>query len=1026
MLFCDLVGSATISEALDPEALRDLLTAYYRCCSQSIERFGGQIAKYVGDGIDAYFGYPVAQEDAATRAVLAALQITQEIKALNSRMGTDGAEIKVRIGIHSGVVVTGTIGEGTIHKELGIVGDVPVIASRLQTVARPGDVLVSQSTKQLVERHLELHYHGSYRLKGVEEPVKAYVAPLSNLSLLSKDGEIAISSRPPQVPTNRFVGREAEISIILESWQRSLESEGQAVLVTGEPGIGKTRMIHAAAASITGDKPSIIQCLCSPYLTNSALHPFVELLRQDAGFAPGDSDTQMLDKLEAFLARSSEQALEDAPYLASLMSLPREERYGLSASTSAQERLLRQEAIIRQIALRCRAAPLLMIVEDIHWADPSTLDLLQVLIARLQPLRLLLIMTARPEFVPPWSVSGHVASLSLGRLNRDRMASMIENLAGPAGLPQDLRDSIIQRAGGIPLFIEELTRHLMETLALSKSGGEKSYESRLKKLPIPATLQDSLMARLDHLAQGKIVAQTAAAIGRSFSYELLAALVPLPQEQLEDALAELTESGLVFQRGFGEDASFEFKHVLVQSVAHESLLHSKRRELHRRIAEKLSAFGDRFGQTPPEVLAYHYEEAEDFGQAVTYYNEAGEQASARSSYVEAINHFETAISLTHRLSDRDERLRRELGLLSHLRNALVVAKGYSTPGVERACSRSRDLCERLRDDRELFAVLWNLTGFYMVRGEHETTVPLNDRLLEIADAYGDRELQIMAKDTVGQTLFYLGRFEEAQAHFDHAIELYDPAQDEELCKIYAEEDPLVTSLAFNALIDVLTDAPDRAVQTAQRSLEIGRQLPYELTQALAASYYARVQSFRRDYRETHLVSEAMSELCVEKGIAYYLASAKMMKGWSQVLGVNDPGGHEVLLEGIRIGQESGAAVEHSFSTLLRAESCLALRLFDEGIEAVDSDIALSERTKEDWCRAETFRLKAELLSARDRRNEDEALSLFKQASDIAAGRGQWLLQLRAACSWAKVLIEKDLRDEARSLIRPVYSRFSEG
>ena len=482
----------------------------------------------------------------------------------------------------------------------------------------------------------------------------------------------------------------------------------------------------------------------------------------------------------------------------------------------------------------------------------------------------------------------------------------------------------------------------------------------------------------------------------------------------------------MFQRGYGSNAAFEFKHALVQSAAHESLLHSKRRALHSQIAKLLEEKHEGSGELRPEILAYHHEEAEEYETAIAWHLRAGEDAQARSTYEEAINHFETAIALVRHLPNAEQRVRRELELLSHLRNALVVAKGYAATEVEKACARSRELCERIADERELFDVLWNLTGFYMVRGDHETTKPINQSLLEIAASTADRELEIMAKDTVAQTEFYLGNFVESRKLFDQAIALYEKQQHRSLCLTYAEEDPLVASLAFISVIDVLTGHLDRGARIAAEATAVAEQLPYEHSQALATSYRARTHTFRRDLKKTRDLSEVMLAFCAEKGIAYYMASAKMTMGWSLVVSEGSQRGHSLILEGIHEAQETGAKVEHSFSATLLAESFLKTGAFEEGLRLLDEDLAQAEQSKENWCTSESLRLKGELLIAIDRRNEEEACALFKKAMAITDEQGARLLQIRNACSLARILHERDHSDEARGLLDPLYRGFSEG
>jgi class 3 adenylate cyclase len=622
VLFCDLVGSTELSARLDPEEMGQVIRAYQDRCAEVIERWGGRVAKYMGDGVLAYFGWPVAHEDEAERAVRAGLGLTAAVPQLEAPVG---APLAARVGIATGLVMVGElIGEGAAREET-VVGETPNLAARLQALAAPGDVVISEATRRLVGGLFALADLGPRRLKGFAEPLVAFRV----------EGEGRAEGRFEALHGERLtplVGREHELGILAERWAWAKDGDGQVVLLAGEPGIGKSRLLRALRERL-GDAPHVaLSHFCSPHHTNSALYPVIDLLERAARLDRAAPPEVQLGRLEAVLARSSDRLDEALPLLAALLGVPTDERYpALSLTPEVQKRRTLQ-ALLDQLAALAAQQPVLALYEDVHWIDPSTLELLGMVIERVRQLPVLVLITFRPEFQPPWTGHAHVTMLAMGRLGRRQGADLVARVTGDKPLPAAIVEQIVARTDGVPLFVEELTKTVLESGLLVDKGIRYELAGPLPPLAIPATLHDSLMARLDRLAPIKEVAQIGAVIGREFSHDLLlAAVASISANQLGDALEQLVSSELVFRRGTPPDATYTFKHALVQDAAYQSLLKSTRQQLHARVAEALE---DQFPETAnsqPELLAHHFTEAHQFESAIGYWLKAGERAAARSA-----------------------------------------------------------------------------------------------------------------------------------------------------------------------------------------------------------------------------------------------------------------------------------------------------------------------------------------------------------------------------------------------------------
>ena len=700
VMFSDLVGSTALSARMDPEDLRDVISAYQKCVAETVQRFGGFVAKYMGDGVLVYFGYPQAHEDDAERAVRAGLELIQAVSGLKS-----GAPLQARIGIATGLVVVGDLIGAGEARERGIVGETPNLAARLQGIAEPNMVVIAESTRKLLGNLFELEDLGAKDLKGIGGPVRAWAA-LRPASVESRFEAMHASG------LTELVGRDEERDLLLRRWSKAKTGEGQVVLLSGEAGIGKSRLTASLMERLASEPHTRLRYFCSPQHTDSALYPVIGQMERAAGLAHGDTAQSKFDKLDALLAQTSTSA-QDASLFAEMLSLPNDGRYPALDLAPEQLRQRTMEALIAQIEALTRQKPVLMIFEDAHWTDPTSLELFGRIVDRIPSLRVMLIVTFRPEFEPPWIGRPYVTALTINRLAQRDIEAMIDGVVGNKLIPANVRQDIIERTDGIPLFVEEMTKAVLE--AGSEEGVRQTAASAPHTaLAVPASLHASLMARLDRLGPAKEVAQIGAAIGREFSHSLLAAVVRKPEA--EAALDRLIQSGLLFRQGVPPHATYLFKHALVQDAAYGTLLRSPRQQLHARITATMEGQFPEIVEAQPEVLARHSAEAGSVEKAVGYSLKAGQQAIARWAMTEAVAQLRKGLDLLSGTPDDAARQERELDLQIELGRALFATKGYAAPEAGEAFARARQLCELLNQPPRL-EVLIGQFEFRMGRGE---------------------------------------------------------------------------------------------------------------------------------------------------------------------------------------------------------------------------------------------------------------------------------------------------------------------
>jgi tetratricopeptide (TPR) repeat protein len=791
------------------------------------------------------------------------------------------------------------------------------------------------------------------------------------------------------------------------------------VLLAGEPGIGKSRLLRALRQELSGEPHLALSHFCSPYHTNSALHPIITQLERAAGFAPDDAPEAKLAKLELLLRRATEQLDETVPLIAALLGVPTHDRYPALNLSPQRQKQRTLEVLIEQLAGLARARPVLELYEDLHWVDPSTLELLDLLVERVRALPVLAVLTYRPEFTPPWSGRAHVTALPLNRLGRRQGAALVERITGGKALPVAVLDQIVARTDGVPLFVEELTKTVLESGLLADAGDHYELSGPLPPLAIPATLHDSLMARLDRLAPVKEVAQTAAVIGREFSHDLLAAVSPLPDAELAAALDELLAAELVFRRGSPPDATYSFKHALVQDAAYQSLLKSKRRQLHAMIAGILE---QRFPATAPEALAHHCTEARLTGRAVTYWHLAGKRSLELSAYREAIDHLARALALLLSLPPTGERDARELDLQLALGAAWIPAKAYSADEVRRAYSTAVELSHRVGNADQRFVALRGLWNNHLMRMELSAAKELAVRLRAAAEETGDAERRLVAERAAGSGLLALGEHREANACFQRGIELYDPARHKHLVRRYGEDSGL-WCYGYAAWTDDWLGRRDRALEETRRAIGIARKLTTPIL-VMVLSNAATLFQFRREFDATLACAEETIGLADQLGMVQLRAWASIHKGWALACGSRTKDGLAEIELALATWRVIGGLNNRTHFLNLLADACRRAGECEAGMAALDEAEEISRRVDLHAHDVETYRRRGELLLAMGK--AEEAETAWLRAIEIARSQETRTFELRAVIDLAWLWRDQGRRSEAHGLLAPVYSWFTEG
>jgi class 3 adenylate cyclase/predicted ATPase len=1021
VMFCDLAGSTELSRRLDPEDLREINRAYQDLCKSTLESYEGYIARYMGDGVLAYFGYPLAHEDDAERAILASLDLLQAMSQLSAGVSKEHAvDLSVRIGIATGPVVVGDlIGEGA-SRENAVVGETPNVAARLQALAEPGAVMIAPGTHALAGNHFECESTGMHSIKGINEPMRVWRVV----------GRRAAASRfeaQHKTTLTPLVGREHEISLLLDRWQQAKDGDGQVVVLTGEAGIGKSRIVETLADRIGDEQPIQLRYQCSPHHTSSELFPFIEAFQREAQFQDSDPPAVKLQKLESLLSRGSENTTTVAPLFAALLSVPTDDRYPMLELSSEAIKARTLAALYEQLEGLSRQRPVLVIFEDAHWADPTSLDLLALLIEQVRATQVLIVITARPEFSPSWSDYTHITSFNLNRFSRGLVNTMIEKVTHGKSLPDEVRDQIIDRTDGVPLFVEELTKTVLESGLLEEHSEGYVLVGPLPALAIPSTLNDSLMARLDRLGPIKDVAQTAAAIGREFSYGLLAAISPLDDDALQQSLGLLVEAELIFPHGRSRQ-SYIFKHALVQDAAYDSMLRKRRRQLHGQIAQAIQEHFPDIVTGQPEILAHHYSVAGHVEAAIGYWLQAGRRATERSANREAVRHILSGLEALKELAPSVDRDRLELSLQIAMTTPITAISGFASPESEGSYDRARQLCESLGTAEELVIVLHGQWVSHTVQLAHREAGEVAAQLLRMGERHDIVTACMIGHRVTGWNALFRGKLDVAGPHLEQALSIYDrdPVAFREL-RLRTHHDHRVASLSCLAIHRWLCGFPERAFEARADAIAYAREIEHVSSLAYALLHAGCLSAaFSDDPVAARDYGGELLDLAIDQELPTYMVAGTVIMGWAIGKSGDVRAGIEQLREGL--DKVRSSRIRYFLPSYL----ALLVRLYLESGDAenarqtlLDAQTLVEHSDERVW-EAELHRLTGDVFLMLGNESSEAIQSQYERALEAARRAGAKSLELRACTSLARLLRTRGRSDDARRVLSPVYDWFTEG
>jgi class 3 adenylate cyclase/predicted ATPase len=1019
VLFCDLVDATQLSGHLDPEDYRQVVRAYQTTAAQVIQRFDGHIAQYLGDGLLVYFGYPQAHEDDARRAVHTGLEIVEAIEALNPRLEPDtGVQLAVRVGVHTGLVVMGEVGDGQRQEQLAL-GETPNLAARIQSLAAPNTVVISAATQRLIEGYFTCIDLGMHTLKGVTIPQQ--VCRVMRPS--GAQTRLEVAARRGLSP---LVGRESEVALLQERWAQIKEGLGQVVLLHGEADIGKSRLVQVLKEHVAADTHTRLECRSSPYYQNTALYPITDLCERAWQLARDDTPEARLGKVEQALRPYRLHLTEAVPLFATILSLPLPvDRYPPLTLAPQRQRQKTLETLLAMVLEQAEPQPVLFILEDVHWLDPTTLELVGLLVEQAPTVRLLLLLTCRPTFQSPWKPRSYVTHTTVSRLTRSQVEQLAVQVAGGKPLPAGILQQLADKADGVPLFVEEMTKAILESGLLKATNDQYELTGPAPALAIPATLHDSLMARLDRLGAAKGVAQLGATIGRQFAYEMLQGVSPLDEASLQHELGRLVEAELLYQRGVPPQATYTFKHALIQDAAYQSLLRSTRQQYHQQIAQVIEARFSVLVETQPELVAQHYTAAGCTKQAMVYWQRAGQLASDRSANLEAVSHLTIGIELLKTLPETPAHTQQALTLHTALGAALQIAKGHAAPEVEQAYTQAHALCQQVGETSQLVPVLFGLWRFYLVRAQLHTARELGETLLRLAQPAHDPAFAVLAHYVLGNTWFYLGAFPAARQHLEAGIARYTPDQSRDPV-FRMGHDPGVACRGFAAMTLWCLGYPAQALPRLHEALALAHALSHPLSLAWAQSVAAMVSQFRRDVSAVHEHAEAAVALSTEQGFPLWAAMGTLWRGWALAMQGQGEAGIAQVRQGIAAWRATGGMLHVPYFCTMLADVAAHLGHPEDGLQALDEAHTLVEQYEEPWWEAEVHRLRGVLLLQQTGTQQEAAEACFQRALDIARRQEAKSLELRAATSLGRMWQEQGKQAEVRGLLAPVYGWFTEG
>jgi serine/threonine protein kinase/predicted ATPase len=1018
IMFCDLVDSSQHASHRDPEDWREVVCAYQQTCEKVIQHFDGYIAQWLGDGFLVYFGWPQAHEDDALRAVRTGLGLVEALEPLNTRLApTHGLHLAVRVGIHTGLVVVGEM-EGGGRQERLALGDTPNIASRLQGLAMPDTVVISAATFRLVEGYCTVADLGRQALKGVATPLQVYQVVGASAAQSRLEAAAATGLTP-------LVGREAEMALLRDRWAQSRDGQGQVVLLCGEAGIGKSRLVEELTTHVCGEGARRMLFRCSSYYTHSAFFPVIAHLQRLLHWDQDEAPAARVLKLEQAL-RPYGFALQDVvPLFAALLSVPLPERYPPLTLSPQRQKQQTQEALVAWLLAEAEQQPVLAVWEDLHWADPSSLDFLHALIDQTPSVPLLTLLACRPEFDPPWPARSHVTQLTLPRFTRPQIEEMVMHRAGGKRLPAEVLQQIVAKTDGVPLFVEELAKVIVESGLLKATAERYELKGPLPALAIPTTLQDALMARLDRLATAKGLAQLGATIGRQFAYDLLREVAQLDDATVQRELGRLVEAELLYQRGQPPQASYRFKHALIQEAAYQSLLKSTRQQYHRHIAQMLEAQFPSIVETQPELLAHHYTEAGDQEHAVGYWQRAGERALQHSAYLEALQLLSRGLQVLAALPQTLARDHQELALQMALGLALMSTKGQATLEVEQTYARAQELCAHIGETPHLFQTLQGLWRYYSGRGALPTARKIAEQLLRLAQRTAMPALLLEAHGAFGNTLFYLGNYTGALMHQKQGPAFTNPTMQ---CShgFHLGQATATGSLANTALTLWCLGYPTQAVQKSQEALALARTLAHPYSMTVVHHWAAYLYHRRREPLAVQTQTDTLLRLATAQGFSLYAGYGTCWQGWVLAMQGEGEGGIAQLHQGLATVTTTGQTLTRPLCLLLLAEARGHVGQVEEGLRLLAEALTGLTASGRGDLLAEVYRLQGAFLLRQSVPDATQAEACFQQALTIARHQQAKSWELRAAMSLSRLWQQQGKQAEARALLTPIYGWFTEG
>ncbi|WP_407169005.1 adenylate/guanylate cyclase domain-containing protein [Bradyrhizobium sp. ORS 111] len=1015
VMFCDLVGSTEISARLDPEDMRDVIRAYQDACSGAVARYDGFVARFMGDGILTYFGFPRAHEDEAERAIRSGLDIVDAVAKLETPARR---KLAVRIGIATGIVVVGDlIGHGP-GQERDVVGETPNLAARLQALAAPGTVVIAEATMRLIGRTFDLAPLGVHALKGFETPVPIW-SVLRDARTSTRFEAFRSQGLSP------MVNREQETALLRDRWRRSQNGEGHVVLVSGEAGIGKSRIVATLAEHAAASPHVAIRYQCSPHHVNNALYPILSEIGRAAGLVDDEPPTVKLDKIEDMLVRHGLDAREYAPILAGALSIPAADRYAPIDLTAAELKERTISALVVLFTARAQRVPALALLEDVHWIDPTSLVVLGRLFDQVPGLSALIVVTARPEFISPWENQANLSVLNLSPLPKDETTAIVHGVAGGKTLPAQILEEIIVKTDGVPLFVEELTKTVMESGLLREDGDSYQLVSGRTPIAIPSTLQDSLLARLDRLNSVKDIAQIGAAIGREFSHRLLEEVSSMRGAALMDALDKLIAANIIHRSGDPPEAVYTFKHALLRDSAYQLMIRGRRRDVHRSIVSTLEARFPQIVETQPEIAAMHHEHGGNPARAADYYRLAGGRAAARSANVEALAYLNDGLRVIETLPPGTERDRLELQVQLQRAGALRGTKGYSAPETGEAISRAYTLSQSVGEPAQLLLTLAGLYAYHLVHSETIRAGEVAEKLLTLARQQGDTNYIMIGLRSIGCVQFQLGYQPAALEHFEQSLSLYDPVAHGPLASSFGLDHKEVAA-SFRSTTLWLLGRPAQAEASQQEALSHAESLKHLPSICQALIYSALLRVLARDHpgviesatQGIHLARRLSFDL-MEHGASFFLAAARR--------GQVPP--DELLPEMLRAAElwwATGARQYQGYVLTVIAETYLDANQPEKGLSIVAQGKELLEATDERWAEAELYRVEGMLLLALPERRIAECEACLRKAIAIARDHAAQAWELRASVDLARLLGELGRAAEGKALVEAVYRRFDEG